>query len=71
MDTSTEATGLNLKLERVAERLTATAVGREMGVSNSRIGHIEASAFVTVETAARYRAAVATCIKRRTSGSAA
>lgn len=67
METAAEVSGLTLKLERVASRLTATSIGRAMGVSNSRIGHIESSAFVTPGTVARYRAAIATCVEERTS----
>jgi transcriptional regulator with XRE-family HTH domain len=60
-------TGLDLKLERTAQRVTGRAVARAMGVSSSRIGHVEASAVVTPDFAARYRAAVATCVQERTS----
>ena len=67
MEYGAEVTGLHLKLERVAQRVTATSIAAVMGVSSSRIGHIEASAFVTPETAQRYRAAVDTCVRERTS----
>lgn len=63
-------TGLDLKLERVAQRVTGRAIAHAMGVSSSRIGHVEASAVVTHEMAARYRAALATCVEERTSGAA-
>ena len=67
MDQPTEPTGLSLKLERTAARVTGRAIAHAMGVSSSRVGHIEASAFVTLETAQRYREAIATCIAERTS----
>jgi plasmid maintenance system antidote protein VapI len=60
-------TGLELKLERTAQRVTGTAVARAMNVSNSRVSAIEAYAVVTPEMAARYRAAIATCVEARTS----
>jgi len=60
-------TGLDLKLERTAQRVQATAIARTMGVSTSRIGHVEASAVVTPQMAERYRAALATCVQERTS----
>lgn len=63
-------TGLDLKLERVAERVTGRALARTMGVSSSRIGHVEGSAVVTPEMVARYRAALATCVRQRTSSAA-
>jgi plasmid maintenance system antidote protein VapI len=63
---NTHPDGLTLKLERVAERVTGRALAHAMGVSASRIGHIEASAFVTPETAQRYRASLGTCIEDRT-----
>ncbi len=68
VNTNPTPDGLALKLERTAERVTGRAIAAAMGVSSSRIGHIEASAFVTPETAARYRAAIRTCIIERTSG---
>jgi transcriptional regulator with XRE-family HTH domain len=61
---------MDLKLERTAARVQAKQIAEEMGVSRSRIGHIEASAYVTPETAARYRAALDTCTLRRTSAAA-
>jgi hypothetical protein len=67
VEASAEPTGISLKLERVASRVTGRAIAHAMGVSSSRVGHIEASAFVTLETAQRYREAVATCIAERTS----
>lgn len=67
MEQPSEPTGLTLKLERTASRVTGRAIAQAMGVSSSRVGHIEASAFVTPETAQRYREAVATCVAERTS----
>ena len=64
-------TGLDLKLERTAQRVTARSIARVMGITSGRIGHVEASAFVTTEMATRYRAALATCVETRTSGTLA
>ena len=64
-------TGLDLKLERTAARVTGRAIARAMGVSSSRIGHIEALAVVTPEMVIRYRSALRTCVDERTSGTAA
>lgn len=63
--------GLDLKLERTAQRVTARAIARVMGVSFTRIAHVEGSAVVTPATVARYRAALATCVEERTSESVA
>lgn len=63
--------GLDLKLERTALRVTGRAIARTLGVSSSRIGHVEASAVVTPEMVARYRAAIATCVQERTSAESA
>lgn len=71
MPTTEHPDGLTLKLERTAARITGTAIARAMGVSSSRVGHIEASAYVTPETIARYRRALSTCVADRTSESVA
>jgi transcriptional regulator with XRE-family HTH domain len=64
-------TGMDLKLERTAARVTGRALARTMGLSHSRISAVEAYAVVTPEMVARYRAALATCVQQRTSVSAA
>lgn len=63
--------GLDLKLERVAARVTQRAIARAMGVGSTRVSHIEALAVVTPDVVARYRAAIDTCVNERTSGTAA
>ena len=70
VNTDGEATGLQLKVERTAKRVQAKQIAEEMGVSKSRVAAIEASAFVTPETAERYRAAIDPCALRRTSAAA-
>jgi len=67
VSTTSPLSGLDLKLERTAQRVTATLIAHTMGVSTSRIGHVEASAVVTAAMVYRYRAALATCIEARTS----
>lgn len=63
--------GLDLKLERTAARVTGTDIARVMGVSKSRVSAVEAYAVVTPEMVVRYRAAIATCVQERTSPAAA
>lgn len=53
-------TGLDLKLLRVAARVKTIELADAMGVSDSRVSHIESRAVVTDEAAQRYRAALAT-----------
>lgn len=50
--------GLDLKVERIRARITATAVASEMGVTRQRVSAIEALAVVTSDVAERYRGAV-------------
>lgn len=52
--------GIDLRLERTARRVQVAQLARVMGVSYSRVSQIEALAVVTVKTATRYRAALAT-----------
>lgn len=68
--TNQAPSGLDLKLERTAKRVKGTEIARAMGVSRSRVGHIEETDLVSPRTAARYRAALATCVEARTSGEA-
>lgn len=53
-------TGMDLKLLRVAARVKTGELAVAMGVSDSRISHLESRAVVTTEAAERYRAALAT-----------
>lgn len=55
-------TGMDLKLRRVAARVSAKALGSAMEppVSSSRIGHIESRDVVTDEAARRYIEALET-----------
>lgn len=54
--------GMDLKLRRVAARVTATALGAAFDppVTSSRIGHIEAAAVVTDAAAEKYLEALET-----------
>lgn len=54
------ATGLDLKLKRVAADVRAKDLAEAMGVADSRISHIEKSRVVTEEAASRYLAALET-----------
>lgn len=71
MSTNQEPSGIDLKLERVAARVQQKHIAEAMGVSPSRVSAIESLAIVTVDTAARYRTAIDTCLLRRTSKAAA
>jgi DNA-binding XRE family transcriptional regulator len=53
-----QTSGMDLKLSRVARRIKAVDIAREMGVSRQRVAAIEALAVVPEEAVARYRAAV-------------
>ena len=53
-------TGLELKLRRVAARVTGRAIASAMGVGPSRITQIEREAYPTSETQRRYLAALET-----------
>lgn len=54
----TMTTGMDLKVERIRERVTARAIARAMNVSHQRVGQIEAAGVVTATTADRYRLAL-------------
>ena len=54
-------TGLDLKLERTAERVRVKELAAAMGISQSRISRIEGQSVVTDILTARYRAALRTC----------
>lgn len=57
-------TGIELKLLRVAADVQAKDLAAVMGVTSSRIGHIEKSRVVTDEARARYLAALDTCVTK-------
>jgi transcriptional regulator with XRE-family HTH domain len=69
--TTTNVTGLSLKVERVARRVKATALAEAMGVSKSRVSAIEREGYPTNDMIARYRAALDTCDASPTSGEVA
>jgi transcriptional regulator with XRE-family HTH domain len=52
-------TGLDLRLKRVAARLSVNEVARAMGVTASRISHIETRDRVTPEAERRFVEALA------------
>lgn len=53
-------TGLDLKLERTARRISVKEMALAMGVSAARISNIESRHVVTDRAASRYREALAT-----------
>jgi hypothetical protein len=50
--------GMDLKVERVKARASATAIAEQMGVVRQRISQIEALAIVPDDTVERYRTAL-------------
>lgn len=54
-------TGLDLKVERVRDRVKQREIALSMGVSVSRVSKIEALGHVHPDLAARYRVALGTC----------
>jgi plasmid maintenance system antidote protein VapI len=56
--------GLDLKVERVRARVTATAVAEAMGVTRQRVSAIEALAVVTEDVAERFRTAMMSLTSR-------
>ena len=65
VSSTTNPTGLDLKVERVRLQLTSKAVAKAMGISSSRLSRIEVPIPVTDDMLRRYRAALEMC---RTSG---
>lgn len=51
--------GLDLRVMRVGRRIETRQIAREMGVSSSRVSHIEKADIVTVQAEARYLEALA------------
>jgi hypothetical protein len=64
-------TGKQLKLERVAVDVTATALADRMGINRATVWIIEKSATVDPARAEQYRKALATFENVATEGSAA
>jgi transcriptional regulator with XRE-family HTH domain len=64
-------TGKELKLARVANDVTATALADRMGINRATLWHIEKSATVDPTRAEQYRKALATFENVATEGSAA
>lgn len=63
--------GKDLKLRRVAADVKAKDLAAAMGVSDSRVSHIENSRLVTDDARSRYLAALHTCVTNSTSVGAA
>lgn len=61
-----QPTGLSLKLQRVAADVSSNDLAGAMGVTVSRLSHIEGSRKVTTKAAARYVAALATLTTKPT-----
>jgi len=66
MPSTTTYSGLDLKLRRVGQRVRATELAREMGVSISRVSHLEREAVVSDAMATRYLNTLATFGTSRT-----
>lgn len=64
--TSGGASGLDLKLRRVAADVRAKDIADAMGVHRTRISRIESSRTVTPDTSSRYLAALAMCATKST-----
>ena len=57
-------TGMDLRVERVRARTTATRLALQMGVSRQRVSQIESMAVVSAPLAQRYRIALAALSQR-------
>lgn len=62
--------GMELKLLRVAADVKTRDLADAMGVTNSRVSHIEKLRIVTPEADARYRAALDMCVTNSTKAAA-
>jgi plasmid maintenance system antidote protein VapI len=62
--------GKDLKLKRVAADVQAKDLATAMGVTDSRVSHIEGQRRVTPEAEARYLAALDMCITKSTDSAA-
>jgi plasmid maintenance system antidote protein VapI len=60
-------TGKDLKMRRIGADVKAVDLAEAMGVTSSRITHIETRRLVTPDAAERYLAALSTCITKSTS----
>jgi len=56
--------GVMLRTERLASRVPQIELAAEMGVGHSALAQLEKRDQVRDETAVRYRAALAMCVKR-------
>lgn len=61
METTTNPTGHDLKVERVSARVKQAALGAHMGVTYSRVAAIEREQFPSAEIVRRYRSALDMC----------
>lgn len=66
MELANTPTGLALKVERVAADVSSSDLALAMGVTVSRLSHIEGSRKVTLKAAAKYRAALQTLTTKTT-----
>jgi predicted transcriptional regulator len=66
MNTPSPETGLSLKVRRVAADVSSTDLADAMGVTVSRLSHIEGSRKVTAKAADKYIAALQTLTTKST-----
>ena len=66
MNAPSPVTGLSLKVKRVTEDISSGDLAEAMGVTVSRLSHIEGSRKVTPKAAAKYLAALATLTTKPT-----
>lgn len=61
MNAATGPTGHELKVERVSVRVKAKDLAAQMGVSGSRLSHLEREQYPSAEMVVRYREALVQC----------
>jgi predicted transcriptional regulator len=66
MDTATQETGLSLKVKRTAADVSSTDLAAAMGVTVSRLSHIEGSRKVTTKAVVKYLDALQTLTTKTT-----
>lgn len=66
MNGITPTTGLDLKVKRVAADISSTDLALAMGVTISRLSHVEGSRKVTPKAAIKYLDALATLTTKAT-----
>lgn len=59
-------TGKDLKIRRIIADVRIKELAQEMGVTGSRVTHIEKQALVSVEATAKYLDALTTCSTKTT-----